>query len=285
MGLLLLLTYGCTTSSSIHNTPTEEPTPSIDELIVMFSSPDHNDRVRAAYEAVYYSEDPNREILLPYLVSALSGPDYSDRGGRKAFAAQSIREFEIYDETAFSIFISWVNGDSASDSELLQALQALQVFPDRATEAKPGLTNLLGNGDSHVKQAALELLSLIGEADAIPSILELAVSEEEESWVRRDALRALAIFGAESECTVKDVIPLLSSDDSEIRVWAASAIYFSTDKAFPSDDLDWELKDWYYSRDFTQSTESRTGEYLIVEQARNWWQETGQYQSWQECDF
>lgn len=282
---LLFLTYGCTTSSVLQVTPTEEPTPSIDELITMFSSPDHNDRVHASYESMYYSDDPNKAILLPYLVDALSGPDYSDRGGRKEFAAQSIREFGIYDKTAFTIFISWINGGSASDGELLQAIQALQVFPDRAAEAKPGLIRLLDNDNSHIKQAAIQLLSLIGEKDVIPSILKVALSEEDENWVRQDALRALATFGTESECAVTRLIPLLNSNDPEIRAWAASALYFSTDKAFPSNDLDWELKDWHYSRDFARNTENRTGEYLIVEQARDWWQEIGQYKDWQECGF
>ncbi len=64
---LLLLTYGCTSSSAIQSTPTEEPTPSIDELIVMFSSSNHNDRVRAAYEAGYYWDQPNKAVLLSYL--------------------------------------------------------------------------------------------------------------------------------------------------------------------------------------------------------------------------
>lgn len=282
---LLLLTYGCTTSSAIQLTPTEEPTPSIDELIEMFASPDHNDRVRAAAESMFYSGDPNKTILLPYLVDALSGPDYSDRGGRKEFAAQSIREFEIYDETAFHIFIAWINDGPASDGELLQAIQALQVFPERAVEAKPGLIRLLDNDNAHTKQASIRLLSLIGEKDAIPSILKVALSQEDKGWVRQDALRALAIFGIDSECTVKDIIPLLSSDDSEIRVWAASAVYFSTNKAFPNSDLDWELRDWYYSKDFTKNIETRKVEYLIVEEARNWWQETGQYKNWQECVF
>jgi hypothetical protein len=222
--------------------------------------------------------------LLPYLVDALSGPDYSERGGRKEFAAQSIRVFEIYDKTAYDIFISWINEGSASDGEMLQAVYVLQVFPDHATAAKPGLVRLLDNDNSHTKQAAIQLLSLIGEKDTIPSILRVALSEENENWVRQDALRALAIFGTDSVCTVKHIIPLLDSADPETRVWAASAIYFSTDKAFPSDDLDWELKDWYFSSDFTKSSETRRGEYLIVEQARSWWQETGQYKDWQECD-
>jgi hypothetical protein len=283
--ILLLVTYGCSTSGAVQSTPTEEPTPSIEELIVMFSSPDHNDRVHAAYEAMYHSDDPNKTILLPYLVEALSGPDYSDRGGRKEFAAQSIREFKIYDETAYNIFVSWINEGSASDGEILQAIYALQVFPERATKAKPGLIRLLDNDHSHVKQAAIQLLSLIGEKDAIPSILKVALSQEDKGWIRQDALRALAIFGTDSECTVTNLIPLLNSNDSEIRVWAASAIYFATDKAFPSEDLDWELKDWYSSSYFTKSTKNRTDEYLIVEQARIWWQEAGQYKNWQECGF
>ncbi len=282
---LLLLIYGCTSSSAIQSTPTEEPTPSIDELIVMFSSSNHNDRVHAAYEAGYYWDQPNKAVLLPYLVDALSGPDYSDRGGRKEFAAHSIRAFELYDETAFNIFISWVNEGAGSDGELLAAIQALNAFPNKAAEAKAGLIKSLDNDNPHIKQAAIQLLSLIGGKDAIPFILKVALSNEDKNWVRQDALRALAIFGTESECTVKHIVPLLKSDDSEIRIWAASAIYFSTDKAFPSNDLDWELKDWYYSKDFTKSTESRSGEYIIVEQARNWWHETGQYNDWQECGF
>lgn len=281
----MLLTYGCTSSSAVPSTPTEVPTPSIDELIVMFSSSNHNDRVRAAYEAGYYWDQPNKAVLLPYLVDALSGPDYSDRGGRKEFAAQSIRDFELYDKTAFDIFISWVNEGSASNGELLQAIEALKVFPKDAKEAKPGLIRLLDNDDPHIKQAAIQLLSLIGEKDAIPSILKVALSDGEKNWVRQDALRALAIFGPDSRCTVKQIIPLLSFPETEVRAWAASEIYFATDKAFPNNDLDWELKDWHYSKDFTKSTKNRSDEYLIVEQARDWWQETGQFNNWQECSF
>src|SRR5688572_28315556 len=92
-----LLAYGCNPQRVGQTLPTEEPTPSVDELIGMFESPNHNDRVDAAYDAGYYEDDGNKVILLPYLVDALSGPDFSDRGGRKEFATQSIRMFEVYD--------------------------------------------------------------------------------------------------------------------------------------------------------------------------------------------
>jgi HEAT repeat protein len=270
MILALGFICGCSSLSPSRTFPTEIPTPTIDELIGKFSSPDHNERVHAAYEAMFYSDDPRKTILLPYLVEALSGPDLSDRGGRKAFAAQSIREFELYDDTAFNIFIAWVNEGNATEGELLQAIQALQVFPDRAIDAKPGLIILLEkDSDTLVKKATIELLVLMGEKNVIPSILQVALSDKDELWVRQEALGALASFGQESKCTIPKIIPLLNYPDTEIKNSTAFAIYTITDKAFSNDEL--------------TKAKDRTGEYRIVKDAKQWWDEYGQNVNWPDC--
>jgi hypothetical protein len=184
---LILLISGCSTFKYQDRGPTSVATPTISELIPLFTSSDPNARVHAAALAGNYWDDPDKAILLPYLVDALSGPDYSDRGGRKEFAAQSIRELGLYDENAFVIFISWVNSNSGSSGELLQAIQAMEEFPNQAVDAQPGLIVLLENGDAHVIQAAIRLLSLIGKTYSIPAIMKIAISDN-PPWIRRDAL-------------------------------------------------------------------------------------------------
>ena len=277
----MLLFCGC---SSGNNFIISTPTPTINELVTLFSSEDHNDRVHAAYQAGLYRDTPEKEMLLPYLVDALSGPDLSDRGGRKEFAAQSIRYLGIYDETAYQIFISWINDGKATNGEILQAILALQEFPNTPEVAKPGLIRALNNDDNHVKQAAIELLSAFDDKDVIPSILSIALSDKEESWVRQDALRAIAIFGTDSKYTITKLIPLLDHQEAETRAWAAAAIYFASDKSFPSEDLDWDLSHWRYSSGFTKVDDERSDRYIIVVEAKKWWRESGRFNEWPDCD-
>jgi HEAT repeat protein len=256
------------------------PTPTISELMTMFSSPDHNERVSAASYAGWYWDHPDKALLVPYLVDALSGPDDSDRGGRRVFAVQSIRQIGIYNEQAVQILISWVNEGTCIPDECIQAMYALELFSDYASEATPGIIDILKTGARHERQAAIQALASIGDPVAVTPILSTALSEGEEDWIRQDALRALAIYGPDAVCAVPFLVPLLNSSDLDIRVWAASAIHKATSNGFPNGDLDWDISDWNWTLGFKQN---ENGEYIIVVGAKKWWQETGQHQSWSDC--
>jgi len=232
------------------------PTPTIDELIAGLNSKDELIRAKAASRAITYSQhnQTDKAQITPHLTKALSDPNPRVR----VFAVQSIWRLEVYDEDAVEILILWVNEGGVQDDEdnrtLQQAITALGVFADHAQEATPGLIRLLMNSDYHTRVAAADTLSSIGDPIAIPYAVAV-VSSSGETWVRAEVAMTLTKYGPEARCTIPYLIPLLTEPDDVLRANVASAIRVHLSE----------------------------GEYPTVNRIKDWWQETGQYQSWPAC--
>lgn len=286
------LIWSATVCSSVPawHTPTPWPTPSMSELVSWFSSPDADERAHAVHWAGSYYNHPDKALLVPYLVEALSDSESGERGYRvRAYAAQSIRSLGIYDKRAIEILISWLDEEGLTGEELIQGITTLEAFACYASDATPGLIRVMMSPPSHphhVRQAAARALGAIGDPVAVPYLLLVLLSDDEEVWVRRSAAIALAHYGPEAVCAVPYLVSLLDSPESNVRISAAIVIGQATGNRFPDGERDnWmhEYESGGYSVGPWQFEESADGEYLIVIAAREWWQEDGQYQEWPQC--
>src|SRR6266545_995374 len=128
VGYAVVFFSSCTPLQSIH-TPTSSPMPTISNLIDSFSSSNVTERANAAYQAGFFRNDPNKDVLIPYLVTALQEPDCGwDCSRVRVAAAQSIRYLEIYNDQAIEILTSWLTEAGHSDDELIQAVQTIGFF-------------------------------------------------------------------------------------------------------------------------------------------------------------
>ena len=253
--VLLGVNSGCWGGSNqLGPTPTSWPTPTINELISGFNSQDPDQRADAADNVMAYSHsEMEKAQLRPYLVKSLSDPD----GQVRVFATQSLYQLDIYDEQAVQILISRLNNThyQYAEFELRTTIQAIEQFADHAQEATPALIGELRTPIAHEKIAAANALGAIGDPVAIPYLLLIVLSSN-ESWVRSEVADALAEYGPEARCAVPHLVPLLDDPENEISSSAATAINQAADNGF---------------------------EYRIVNATKEWWQETGQYESWPAC--
>lgn len=278
---LSFLPWSATACTSVLVEPTPWPTPTVNELISGFSSIDPDERVAAAADASWYRDHPDKDLLIPHLVEALSD-DYPDV---RMFAAQSIGSLGVYDRKAVDTFVSWLSEEEKhTNDELIEGIGALRVFSDHASDATPGLVRMMMNPpsyDPHVRLGAVRALRAIQDPAAVPYLLSILVSEDVEDWIRKDAAIALASYGLEARCTVPSLVSQLDSPESDVRIGAALVISQATGNSFPgSERRNWDpdyLGAWQFKRRID-------GEYLIVSAAKEWWQDTGQYQDWPKCE-
>ncbi len=268
--------------------PTPWATPTVEEMISGFSSPDVDERVHAVNRAGFYGDHLDKALLIPYLVESLLDAEYGGGGTSvRTFAAQSIGMLGIYDERAIKILISWLDdGSVVHGEELIYGIQTLKVFASYASDATPGLIRVMMNPPSshrpHVQQAAVHTLGAIGDPVAVPYLLSVFLSADEQSWVRKseDVSISLAHYGPEAVCTVPYLVPLLDSLKPDVRAGAALVISRATGNTFPdSEQRNWDPElggPW----NFEQGPDS---EYLIVAATKEWWQKVGQYQEWPQC--
>ena len=290
LGLLIGITAGFVSCSSIQNIrdPESAPTPTIDDLINSFSSSDASERANAAQQAALYYDNPNKQVLLPYLIAALQESNCGwDCSRVRAMAAQSIRYLGIYDAQAIEILTSWLTEPGHSDEELIQSIQTLGSFSSHASDATPGLVRLMTEMPSsspqyfQIRVASANTLSKIGDTDAIPYLISMILSSTEPEWVRKDTAIALARYGSSAACAVPYLIPMLDTSVVDLQISAAIVINQATANNFPnSRPENWDpdyLGSWQFE------TES-TGEYSIVIAAKNWWQEEGNLKEWPTCN-
>jgi hypothetical protein len=279
----------CSFVPALHS-PTPWPTPSFSEVIAGFSSPDANERVYAADWAGFYHDHPDKMLLIPYLVEALSDPacgerDFSVRG----YAAQSLRGLGIYNERAIEILVSWLDEEGLTGDELIQGIYTLEAFAGYASDATPGLIRVMMNPPSQphrIRQATARALSAISDPGAVPYLLLVFLSNDEETWVRKSTAIALAYYGPEAVCTVPYLVSLLDSPELDVRVGAAIVISQATGNQFPDSERDnwmYEYQGGGYSVGSWQFEKNTDGELLIVVAAEEWWHELGQYQEWPQC--
>ncbi len=293
--LFLILLVGCTLwilSSCVPWTHTNgskpQATPSIPELVSDFSSTDVNQHANAAYWAGFYYDHPNKSILVPYLVDALQEPDCGESCSRvRAAAAQSIRQLGIYDKQAVEILISWLTESRHSEDELLQSVQTLEVFSKYASDATPGLIDVLTKQQNfspenyQIRVAAANALSKIGDPSAVPYLISIVLSSNEPSWVRKNIAISLARYGPDTACAVPYLIPMLDSAEPELRISASLLISQATANNFPdSNQENWDpdrLGAWKFEM-------QPDGEYVIVTTAKDWWEKEGHLKDWPKCD-
>lgn len=285
--LLMILALGFLTWSAsacslvpIGPSPTPWSTRTVKELIEGFSSTDAAERAFAAGSGTSYYNHPDKALLIPYLVEALSDPDTEVR----MFAANSIRVLGIYDEQAVETLISWLDEEGHSRDELGQGIQALEAFAKHASGATPGLVRVMMNppsNDPGIRQATVYTLAAIGDPVAVPYIAAIFLSLDEQSWLHRDVATALAKFGPETRCVVPYLVPLLDSSKSDARIGAALVISQATESTFPgSERRNWDpdfLGAWVFEK-------GTNDEYLIVNAANEWWQKVGQHEDWPQCE-
>lgn len=265
----------------VGSTPTPPPTPTTQELILLFNSQDFDDRADAACSADLYRDhsQADKALLAPYLVKSLTEkPDNDSRVSIRACAADAIKDFGIYDEQAIEIFISWLDGSEGRDLEMA-AIHALEVFAKHAQDATPGLIQSLMAQGTHSRADAAATLAAIGDPVAIPYLLLVVLSSSSETWVRQKVASALAEYGTQAECTVPYLIPLLNNPEDDVRLSAAIIIAQATGNNFPDSERDnWENRTgaWQFRKD-------TSGEYLILTRIQQWWQDSGQNEIWPEC--
>lgn len=287
VGYAVWVSNSCVSFNDTHDLESQ-PTPSINDLIVGFSSTDVNERAQAADQAGYYYDHPDKAKLVPYLVVALQEPDCGwDCSRVRAFAAQSIGQLEIYDEKAVEILISWLTESGHSDDELIQAIHTIEVFvmyaPDSTTDLIYVMTEPRPMSPSyhHIQAAAANTLSKIGNPAAVPYLLSIILSSNEPDWVRKSTAIALARYGPDAICTLPNLIPILDSTIPDLRISAAIIISQATENKFlDSEPENWDpdlLGPWKFE---TQAD----GEYSIVIEAKNWWRNEGSLLEWHECD-
>lgn len=292
--LLAWLVTACSFAPALSR-PTPWPTPTMSELIAGFSSPEPSERAHAAKWAGFYYDHPDKALLVPYLVEALSDPECGERGfSVRGYAAQSIRMLGIYDERAIKILISWLDEGGYSGEELLQGIGALEAFSGYAADATPGLIRVMMDSSltmdpfqRHVREAAARTLGAIGDPTAVPYLLSVFLTADEQSWVRKSAAIALADYGPAAVCAVPYLVPLLDASEPDIRISAAIVISQATGNGFPDTERDnWkmEYEGGGYSVGSWRFEQDAGGEYLIVSAAKDWWREVGQYEQWPQCD-
>jgi HEAT repeat protein len=291
--LILLVGYAvwfvssCTSLQNINN-PESSSTPTLNDLIDGFSSSDVNDRANAAYQAGFYQNHQDKEMLIPYLVIALQEPDCGwDCSRVRAAAAQSIRYLQIYNDQAIEILITWLTESGHSDDELVQSIQTIGFFAKYASDATPGLIHIMTETPSsspqyyQIRTAAADSVSRIGDPAAVPYLLSMLLLPSEPNWVQKNMAISLARYGSDAICTVPYLIPLLDSDIQERRIGAAIIINQATGNNFPNGNPEnWDpyrLGPWK----FEQQTD---GEYVIVVAAKDWWKNEGVFEDWPNCN-
>lgn len=275
------LAWSATACISVLVEPTPEPTPTVSELIKGFSSTDPDERATAAAIAHWYWDHPDKALLVPHLTKALSDSSSDVR----MFAASSIASLEVYNQKAVDTLISWLDEEERhTNEELIQGIGALEVFADHASDATPELVHMMMNPpshDPHIRLVAVSALRAIRDPAAVPYLLSILVSEDVEDWIRKDAAIALASYGLEARCTVPSLVSQLDSPEPDVRIGAALVISQATGNSFPgSERRNWDpdyLGAWQFKRRID-------GEYLIVNAAKEWWQDTGQHQDWPKCE-
>jgi hypothetical protein len=286
VGYVVWVSSSCISLNDTHNLESQ-PTPSINSLIVGFSSSDVKEHAQAANQAGYYYDRPDKAKLVPYLVVALQEPDCGwDCSRVRAFAAQSIGQLEIYDEQAVEILISWLIEPGHSDDELIQAIHTIEVFVMYAPDSTTGLIYVMTEPRPmsplyhHIQAAAANTLSKIGNPAAVPYLLSIVLSSKEPDWVRKSTAIALARYGPDATCAVPYLIPMLDSTVPDLRISAAMIISQATGNKFlDSEPENWDpdlLGPWKFEK-------QAGGEYIIVIAVKNWWQKEGRFKNWPIC--
>ena len=264
--------------------------PDINLIIDEISSIDHSVRANAVHQVGLYSDHPDKEIFLPFLVQALEEPDCGWECSRiRAFAAQSIRDLAIFDDRATKILLTWLVEPGHSEDEIIQAIYALDSFIVLGYEFGPvdNLISVLSESmelspmDNQIRIEAANTLSRAQEKRAIPYLISIVIAAEEPSWVRREVAISLARFDQEARCAVPYLIPMLNEKESDLRISASIIINQASGSKFP----DGQRSNWDSDSNGVWKFElQENGEYSIVDAALQWWQEEGQSVVWPECE-
>jgi HEAT repeat protein len=278
-----------TACSPIHMNATPSMTPTADELISRLSSPDVNQRAEAANDiGLYYSNYPDRDRFLPYLINALNEPEcgYSCVKVR-VFACNSVRILGIYNEKANNTLIGWLGEEGHSPEEILCSIQTLRIYAEHSQAAVSYLIKLLMDADKYspysdqIQEASALTLSVIGDAKSVPYLASVLLRNNEPNWVHKSVAISLARFGSSSKCSLPYLIPLLDSSEDEKSIGAALVMSQSMEISFPdSERQNWDpelLGPWIFQK-------NEKGQYLIVSSAKQWRDNLDTKIAWPSCE-
>jgi hypothetical protein len=153
---------------------------------------------------------------------------------------------------------------SSDNAEVrIVAMRALSQMGAEAAPAVPLLIDNLGYDNSEIRRVAVLTLGEIGleAASAIPELLAM-LSSDPSINVRRAIPSALGSIGKET--VIPDLAEALYSDDPIIAMKSAEAIEALSNEDFGGPQLNSE------------------GVPTIIAEAREWWEEEGQFLDWSD---
>lgn len=149
----------------------------------------------------------------------------------------------------------------------IQAARALANMGSAAKPAVPALTQNLYHPYFEVRKTVAEALGKIGPA-ARPSVPILIITLLEDPFVhaRRAAAEALGEIG--DKIAVPALAAALADEDHFVQIESAISLALLAGQEFP----DFNSKGGY--------SLNQDGEPVIVEAAKEWWENEGRYQDW-----
>lgn len=144
------------------------------------------------------------------------------------------------------------------------AAKKLAGMGPKAVEAVPALTMILMVDDTlpEAREAALQALGEIGPSSkaAVPIIVTVLLTDQ-SSHVRRSA--ATALWGIKDKSSMFALVQSLDDEDSVVSLIAAGVIDNFAEQGFSGG-----------------NATDENGVPLIVNEAKIWWKEKGQYMNW-----
>jgi HEAT repeat protein len=243
--------------------PTITMPSTIEGLAMALSDPDYAVRSRAA--KAIGEMGPDAAPAIPALAQALSDPSPEMR----LFTAEAFSKIGPAAEPALPEIMKALSSDER-DQEGPFLVITVGNIGSAAEPAVPLLIDILKyENDDFTRSLAAESLGKIGDPRALTALMEELDSKGGDIFdVRESAIRAVARFDGRARSAIPTLVKLLDDENSYVSEQSACAIAKITGESFP--DSEGECK----------FVSTGNGEARIVVAARKWWEQDGQFQSW-----